>query len=281
MGDERRTLIVNADDYGLTDGVSEGILQAHRAGIVTSTSVIALGSAFSRSVGRLADEPELGVGAHLALVGEDPPLLSASEIPTLVDRNGDLAISWRRLLPRVAGGRVDLADVEREMRAQLEVIESAGVRLDHLDTHQHLHLWPSIGDVVVRLARERELAVRVPRSAGRGPTGAGVRRLTARLEGSLSAADVRFPGASVGLDGAGRMTLEPIERAVDRLDLSGKGVAELSVHPGVADDPQRHRYRWGYEWSGELEALVSSRARAVIERSTFTLGTYASIGNRA
>ena len=64
-----RLLIVNADDYGLTAGVSRAVIEAHRAGIVTSTSVIALGPAFDRTRPWLDDAPEIGTGAHLAAVG--------------------------------------------------------------------------------------------------------------------------------------------------------------------------------------------------------------------
>ncbi|MDP9418579.1 MAG: ChbG/HpnK family deacetylase, partial [Actinomycetota bacterium] len=84
MSTSRRLLIVNADDYGLTAGVSRGILRAHREGIVTSTSVLAVAPGFATTVGWLGESPQLDVGAHLAAVGEDPPLLSAAEIPTLV-----------------------------------------------------------------------------------------------------------------------------------------------------------------------------------------------------
>ena len=75
-----RLLIVNADDFGLTDGVCRAIVRAHREGIVTSTSALAVGPAFHRCASMLDDVPELGVGVHLAAVGEDPPLLSAREI---------------------------------------------------------------------------------------------------------------------------------------------------------------------------------------------------------
>src|SRR4051812_5129885 len=85
-GPPARLLIVNADDYGLTPGVSRAIVDGHRDGIVTSTSVIALGPAFAATRPWLDEVPALGTGAHLAAVGEDPPLLSAREIPTLVDR---------------------------------------------------------------------------------------------------------------------------------------------------------------------------------------------------
>jgi predicted glycoside hydrolase/deacetylase ChbG (UPF0249 family) len=159
-----RLLIVNADDYGLTEGVCRAILRGHREGIVTSTSALVIGPAFDRCAPWLADAPDLGVGVHLALVGEDPPLLSASEIPTLVDRSGHLPLSWRRFLPRIAARRIDPADVEREMTAQYERAVAAGIRPTHLDTHQHLHLWPGVGDVLTRLAlRWGVPAVRVTR----------------------------------------------------------------------------------------------------------------------
>ena len=83
-----KLLIVNADDYGLTEGISRGILRGHRDGIITSTSALVRGPAYPTVSGWPADVPSLGVGVHLAAVGEDPPLLSAAEIPTLVGRRG-------------------------------------------------------------------------------------------------------------------------------------------------------------------------------------------------
>jgi predicted glycoside hydrolase/deacetylase ChbG (UPF0249 family) len=270
-----RTLIVNADDFGLTTGVSEGVLRAHAAGIVTSTSVLALGSAFDRTVGWLAETPSLGVGAHLALVGEDPPLLSAREVPSLVDRRGRLPLSFRTFLPRALSGRVDPVDVRRELSAQLDAIEAAGVALDHLDTHQHLHLWPAVGRVVVDLACERAIpAVRVPRSAAGGATGIGVRQLSSRLERRLRAAGLGFPQASAGLDEAGAMTLPALVETVGRLGRTTASICELSVHPGADPDPGRRRYDWRYAWGAELEALIAPEARDRVRTQGFELGSY-------
>src|SRR2546421_12667058 len=107
-------LIVNADDYGLTEGISRGILRAHAQGIVTSTSVLAIGPAYPKVCQLLADHPALGVGVHLAAVGEDPPLLSPSEVPTLFDKGGKLYETWTAFLLRAARGRIDPEDVRRE-----------------------------------------------------------------------------------------------------------------------------------------------------------------------
>lgn len=270
-----RLLIVNADDYGLTDGVSRAILLAHRDGIVTSTSVLAVAPAFERTAPALRDTDGIGVGAHLAAVGEDPPLLSAREVPTLVDRNGRLALSWRRLLPRVAAGRVDLDDVRREFSAQVERLTGAGLRLSHVDTHQHLHLWPSIGDVVLDIAEAQGIqGVRIIRSTVRSPIGIAVRRFGRSLAPKAHARGLRFPATATGLDEAGGLTLDRLHGALDRLARAGVATAELATHPGEASDPDLDRYRWGYRWDEELAALTDPTTRVAVDRAGFRLGTY-------
>ena len=276
-----RLLIVNADDYGLTERVSAGILRAHRDGIVTSTSVLTLAPGF-RTTGRwLADQPELGVGVHLAAVGEDPPLLSAAEIPTLVGRTGALAPSWRHFLPRAAGGRVDPADLRREFAAQIEAVRAVGVTVSHLDSHQHLHLWPSVARVVLDLATAEGIpAMRVPRSH-RLPLAPGVNRLARGLAVGAAARGVLTPSDSSGVDEAGGMDEAGLCRALDGFVARGATTAELGTHPGEADDPDRHRYRWGYTWGDELALLTSAAARRAVEQRGFVLGDYRALGGAA
>src|SRR4029077_10920167 len=111
---------------------------------------------------------------------EDPPLLSAREIPTLVDRRGRLPLSWKQFLPRLALRRIDLDDVEREFTAQGEAVRSTvgPARITHLDTHQHLHLWPRVAALVARLAQRWSVpGVRVTRSGGGSAKGRAVNLL--------------------------------------------------------------------------------------------------------
>ncbi|HEX8770600.1 MAG TPA: ChbG/HpnK family deacetylase, partial [Acidimicrobiales bacterium] len=162
-----RLLIINADDFGLTERISAGILRGHRDGIITSTSVLAVGPAYPKVSPWLADEPGLGVGVHLAAVGEDPPLLPPSEIPSLVDRRGHFSEGYKGFLLRAMAGRIDVDDLEREFAAQLELVLELGLRITHLDAHQHIHLWPSVRGVVLKLARRYDVAaVRVSRHRG-------------------------------------------------------------------------------------------------------------------
>jgi len=271
---EPRLLIVNADDYGLTEAVSEGILRGHRDGVITSTSVLVLAPAFERAAKRLAGADGLGVGVHLALVGEDPPLLSPREIPSLVDRNGRLPVSWKVFLARCTAGRIDSADVRRELNAQLDAVSAHDIVVTHLDSHQHLHLWPLVRQVVLDLAVERGIgALRVPRSATAMP-GLGVNRLAAELAHRATARGLAFPGHAAGVDEAGRMDVATIEGALTRLARTDAAAVELSAHPGEAEDPDRDRYRWGYRWGDELAALLDPRVRTAIERHGFSLGNY-------
>jgi predicted glycoside hydrolase/deacetylase ChbG (UPF0249 family) len=275
MAPAERLLIVNADDYGLTPAVSRGILRGVRDGVITSTSVLVLGHGFSRSVGWLRDEGPVGIGVHLALVGEDPPLSSATEIPTLVDRRGRLPRSWRQLLPRVMAKRIDLADVERELTAQIALARESGLALDHLNSHQHVHMFPGLREVVIDLAHRHDVpAVRVTRMRSRGPVGRMMRRLAVTLERELQADGIAFPEAAAGLDEAGRFDQRSLLEALDHFADLDVASIELSGHPGEAEDPERHRYRWGYEWGTELEAVLSPQVRQAIERHAFRLGTY-------
>jgi predicted glycoside hydrolase/deacetylase ChbG (UPF0249 family) len=274
----RRLLIVNADDYGLTKGVSRAILQAHQQGIVTSTSVLALAPGFKPTAGWLRDTEGIGIGAHLAVVGEDPPLLSALEIPTLVNGEGRLAASWRSFLPRLAARQVDPEDLRLEMSAQIERIRGAGLSLTHVDTHQHLHLWPRVADVVLDLAVAHGIpAVRVTRSSSLSPVGLLVRPLSSGLARRAGARGLRTTAASAGLDDAGRLDGDRMRRAVARLGAGGAATAELGTHPGQPGDADLGRYEWGYRWADELEALTAEATRAAVDEAGFTLGTYADL----
>jgi predicted glycoside hydrolase/deacetylase ChbG (UPF0249 family) len=275
----RRLLIVNADDYGLTEAISRGILRAHDAGIVTSTSVLAVGPAVARAAAWLRDRPGLRVGAHLAVVGEDPPLLTAREIPTLVDRRGALRIGWRSFMVAAVAGRVDPADVRREFDAQLErLVRELGLAPTHLDTHQHLHLYPPIARVVTELAVSRGIgAVRVPTSAARGPRGLGVRRWSRALAARLTAAGLAFPAAYGGLDEAGGLTLAPAERLLGRLAGGPADSIEINFHPGEPTAADRARYAWGYRWEEELAGLTDPRLRDTVRRLGLSLGVFADL----
>jgi predicted glycoside hydrolase/deacetylase ChbG (UPF0249 family) len=273
-----RLLVVNADDMGLTPGICRAVRRAHDEGVVTSTSVLAVGRAFEQAATAVREAGDLALGAHLAIVGEDRPLLSAREVPTLVDREGRFPLSYRTVVARGAAGRIDADDVAREFRAQLERVRGIGEPVTHLDTHQHTHLWPAVARVVVDLAREAGIrCVRLPGSRRRGPLGLGVRALAGRLRRRLDAAGLVTTGDYAGLDEAGRLDGGRFAGALQGLTAGGATTAEINTHPGEAGEPDLARFEWGYGWGDELAMLTAPATRALVERQGWRLGTFADV----
>ena len=275
-----RLLIVNADDFGLTSAISRGILRAHRDGIVTSVSVLAVAPAFEESVRRLRLAGDIGVGIHLAAVGEDPPLLPAGRIPSLVLEDGRFAPGWKAFVKRSRGVRP--AELEAEFAAQIERARGAGLTLDHVDAHQHLHLLPRVREVVLKLAARFTIpAIRVPHAGLGRPSGPAVRWLARSLARRADRQGLWRPERSVGFEESGRMSRATLLRALEKIVLSGARCAEIFVHPGEANDPDRGRYAWGYDWAGELAALVHPAVASAVARGGFRLGTYRDLGSAA
>ncbi len=272
-----RMLIVNADDFGLTPGVCEGILRAHDGGIVRSTSALTIGPAYEEWGPRLRRDG-LGVGIHFALVGEDPPALAPGRIPSLVDDEGRFPLDWRSFVARAAVRGVRRREVEAELTAQVERLLDHRIRPDHIDTHQNLHLWPGVASTVVALAERYQIpAIRMTSTRRWSPTSVGVRLLSAHLRRICRRAGLHFPDMTVGLDHAGHLGLGCMERTIDDLAARPWASAELATHPGADPDPDRARYEWGYEWSAELEALRSPAISDRIERHGLTLGRFSDL----
>lgn len=158
-------LIVNADDFGLAPSVNAAIIAGHRAGNVTSATMMAAMPGAEDAAKLASEHPRLGVGLHFCLT-EGKPL---SRCPSLVDSAGRF-LPWSRLMLRASAGRVAAEDVRRELGAQWARIEALGVRPDHIDSHQHAHMHPSLLRTVVEGAEARRVPVRLvsPPRAGHG-----------------------------------------------------------------------------------------------------------------
>ena len=272
-----RRLVVNADDFGLTPGVCRGILRGFRDGVVTSTSVLTLAPGFADHAASLSASG-LPAGLHLALVGEDPPLLSRREIPTLVVANGGFPPTWRDFLRRAMVGAIDPSDITQESEAQLALLRDAGIRPTHLDAHQNLHLWPTVGEEVCELARRHEIrVVRVPGGRRVGLVTTGVRLLARALRWRIRAAGLRAPDRAAGFDDAGHMDGDRIRRSIDHMARHGDCL-DLTVHPGEDHDPMRDRYDWGYTWPDELGALCDPSLRTWISRRGLELSSFDDVG---
>lgn len=143
-------LIVTADDLGMTPGVTRGIVQSMREGIVSSTSLMANMPAAPEAA-RIAVNEQLDVGIHLNLT-TGRSVLPRKEIPSLVQEDGSF-YPHPEFVARLLRWRISMSEIDREFAAQIEAALRMGVRPTHLDTHHHLHLWWPIAKAMLRVGR--------------------------------------------------------------------------------------------------------------------------------
>lgn len=242
---------LNADDFGLTAGVSTGILRALEHGAITSTTAM-VARADARA--RLASIPpgvRGRVGIHLQLT-EGRPLLDPSSVPTLVDAHGEFRRNREEL------GMLDFVEIVREWRAQLEAFRSAGLEPSHLDSHHDVHCQ-SIGiGPFSWLLRETGLP-------GRG----GHRELADwfREQGLWTTAICETFGDRGPRSVAG---LVDHLRALVRDQPEG-AIVELACHPGLCDDELAGLTREPDARAQELEVLTNPELRRSLERHDLIL----------
>ena len=146
-------LILNADDFGLTAGVNRAVAALHRAGALTSATLMARADATDEAIAIARSMPTLGVGCHVVLV-DGEPVLPAQALPMLVDQcTGRFQPTSGAFVQRLFTGRIRSAEIEAETAAQIALLQSRGVALTHIDTHKHVHLFPAVLRPVLRAAR--------------------------------------------------------------------------------------------------------------------------------
>ena len=248
-----RALIVNADDFGLTRGVSAGILAAYRHGIVSSTTVLVTGDPDRRQLDE-ARAVGLGLGLHVNLTLGSPLTRTRS----LVDGGG----RFRRDPQRAAAG-ADAREVRAEVEAQIERFEKlVGRPPTHLDSHHHVGLHPPVRDVVLEAARARGLPVRSQDAAA---------RMRARSAG-LRTTDHFFGEA-------GPDAYWSLARTLAALRALPAGVSEFMVHPGRYDDDLGYS-RYGRQREVELAGLGGAAARGAVAALGIALTDFSRLADR-
>ncbi|MGA2048239.1 MAG: ChbG/HpnK family deacetylase [Terracidiphilus sp.] len=275
-----RRLIVNADDFGLTVGVNRAIVELHLQGALTSTTLIARAGSTENAVEEALKTPSMGTGCHVVLV-DGQPVLSPSEIPTLVDRKtGLFHPKLGAFLCRVLLGKVRAAEIEAEAGAQIALLTGRGLRLTHIDTHKHTHMFSTVLKPVLRAARAAGIgAVRNPfepawscRAAQNAPL---IRRMEVRLLRRLEPTFLRIV-AEEGFkttDGAlGVLATGTLNAATLRTLLESvlPGTWELVTHPGYNDADLAHAHtRLLASREIEREALLGIKSANGVELINF------------
>jgi len=248
-------VIVNADDFGRSTGIDDGIVRAHREGIVTSTTLMTNAPSAPHAATLARAMSTLDVGVHLVLTYARP-LSSPSRIRSLVRDDGSF---WRpsELLARPFDREEALAEYRAQFARARELI---GREPTHVDTHHWVHDHPALSWAVCEVARE---------------TGAAARTHTATQRDEYRAKGVRTTDHFTReFQHPGHIGLDDLLALISRLE---DGVTELMCHPGEPDPELQATSAYARERPLELAVLIDPRVRHALERDHIGLTTFAEL----
>lgn len=278
-----RYAIINGDDFGFSQGVNQGIIQAHTHGILTSTSLMVTGDAFEEAVDLAKQHPDLAVGLHLVL-GCGQSALPPPQIPHLVDERGcfldnPAQAGWRYYFNSAARPELYL-----EIEAQLCKFQQTGLLLSHVDGHLHHHANPAILNVLMDLAPKYKIpVVRLPHEELRFTLNVEAKgwlskwlgwsvfsQLRRHGERVLSAHGVRYAERVYGLLQTGAISEAYLLGLIPQIRAN---LVELYAHPAIAHPPKLENGPMG-AGAQELAALLSTPVREQLLASGFQLTNY-------
>jgi predicted glycoside hydrolase/deacetylase ChbG (UPF0249 family) len=236
-------LIVNADDFGLTDGVNEAILELNATGALTSATLMATGRSFRPAVHAAFPQTSLDIGCHVVLV-DGTPLLPHTQIPSLASADG-----FRRTLGEfvkdLLRGRIRESEIEAEAVAQITRIQSSGLSVSHVDSHKHTHMFGRVLRPLLRAAVIRQVgAIRNPFEPGwsvKATASAGLKRrlqvnfLRTQHRGfrrAVQEAGLATTDGAIGVLATGSLDASTLQRLLNAMP---GGTWELVCHPGYLD----------------------------------------------
>lgn len=268
---DARYLIINADGYGFTPGVNEGILKTFEAGFVTSTSCTPNFGYLNEAAAVQARFPNVSFGIHFNLnVGF--PCAPTSQVRSLIGENGQFF--GPELGKKLLQGKVKTSEIEIELASQAAILADQGVKISHWDGHQNKHLWPVYFEAASRVAKRfgifgvrshrRQLynnAGPLSRSAlfgyylrnpKRAVTHAGGRLRTAQAERKGFAAADRLitPGYA---DDSHKSLGSFWYKLADTLS---PGFSEVYCHPGFPDELLRNNSKYVHQRADEVRVLT-------------------------
>lgn len=249
-------LKIIADDLGLHKSVNDGIIFLLKQKKIDGASIMANGSAFDDAVLKVKESDSQNIGLHLVLVEED----SLTGIK--------LTNNHKNFFIKYILGLLNMLDIEKEIRAQLDKIAQAGIKATFLNGHQHLQLLPGILNIVIRLAKEYSIDyIRIVNEPAVLGNGSFFRRLevlylnflSRKAKINIEKAGLKCNDYFVGFVNAGSLSGDDIHRARELSEKTPDRLVELGCHPGYESEDLSNKYRhWGdYNWQREFDLLKS------------------------
>lgn len=257
---------MNADDFGISDGVNRGILEAHQDGILTSTTLIVNTPHADEAASMWKKHtPQLGIGLHINL-SYGAPISNPDEVPSLVESDGIFCTSYEAVVEKSA--TFDPAELAIEINAQINrFIELVGQSPDHLDSHHHATYFHASGyKTMIDIANQYKIPIR---------------RKVTLSDDHKSIADTNvFTNPVFAVRTTDYLNLDwydegaTYDNLVQILKNLPDGSTEIMCHPGYAVNLDES---YAAQRERELEILINPDIKALIESEGIQLITFADL----
>lgn len=282
-----RSVIINADDFGISECVNQGIAIAIEQNAISSTSLMAGGKAFLHAI-ELVKEKKIPTGIHLTL-DEEFPVLPIEEVSSLITKEGNFKHRHQLLKELLFTSKISAREVENCFSAQIEKCLAHKIFIDHIDGHGHVHVFPQIAPIVAKLCKKYGLKkIRLPEEPiGLIPPIWSNQKQVNRwvvwtfcqaAKRSFRRADLLWPERFFGISCGGQIQSQHINSFLRQ---TGENTSiELMCHPGLEDSELLSRYKdWGYNWANELNQLCSVDTKKILEKNGARLINFGELRN--
>ena len=266
-----KNLIINADDFGRHKLINRAVEISFQKGCLRSATVMAGGKAFDDAVEIAKKNTGLGVGIHFTLANGFP-VLSPEQIPSLVTEEGVFYENYVVFLRRYLQGKISRKEIKAELAAQLEKVQSTGLKLTHFDSHQHLHHFPGIIGIAIDLAKSANIsAMRVSttkifdgelESIGQFIGRLGLGSLAKYAARKAHRQGIKTPEHFSGIVAGESVSENFLSNLIENLQ---EGTTEVMLHPGTDNKILQDYCSWEHDFEAELSAVTSPKILKLLE----------------
>ena len=277
-------MIVTGDDFGLSTPVNDAIIKAHEEGILTTTSLMVSAPAAEDAVAYAKSLPKLNVGLHLVL-SNGKATSPTAEIPALANANGQLNNNLVRSGVMMFFHSVTKIQLEKEIRAQFEAFRATGLKLDHVNAHNHMHLHPTVFDLIIKIGKEFQItAIRIPNEPSldsiiNGRKDKLLRKLrflffkpfVSRMKKLCEIHGIKYNDIIYGLNDSGHMNINTLIRIIPHIS---DGITEIYSHPATERWDDIDPAASDYEFEAEYKALIHPRTKRTVQKFNIRLSGF-------
>lgn len=275
-----KKIILNADDFGRHTKINEAVKKSVEQGALRSATLMATGAAFDDAVKVAKSTTALGVGLHLTLV-DDTPLSPKESIPTLVDKDGKFYPNYMSFLKAYFTGKISREDIRTELSAQFEKVGRAGIKITHIDSHQHLHHAPGVLEIALELAKKSNISkMRISHTALFSGENTDIKQLVGRFGLFSLAAYAKFiskkhnfksPDNFAGIVAGEAVSEEFLINEIERLK---DGVTEVMMHPATDNAAITAISNWKHDFITEFKASSSEKILKLLREKNIEIINY-------